>query len=584
MKLTSISINNMFSYNGVNSMLFDSISCVIGTNGFGKTSILNSIKLCLGQSNINVDSILNNNAQDKKCWVNLDFDEFNIKRTWDFTNDVEESISVVLKDGDKYDDDEAEHFIQNKIPDFLVDFLFYDGEVGNNLLLLSNAKLKSIFDYIFDLDLLVNTQKDAQSVAKRLLEKNSDDSTKELLALENQRLEILDLISNQKEQVIEDEKKLKVLKMDLQKSNTQIRNKSKKINKLHEELDAAKEELDKKTVKFKELILWQMPLLLNTNLLKGMQKRSSSALKIEDETLFTNKFSKFVQEISSPLDEKAILELFKSIMVKGSDKINLSLSRSEFMTLIEEMKDLKLEIHQIEVKIKEVHDSVMEQEMMRSLIESRDEQEDTLNKADIAFQELEESIITNTIKSKEINKTLTQAFKANQSKYAFLKGYEELQIISKTSAKVYNKRLINQLEIFNEKLTFNTTKFLKQYDHIDDIYIDNNHNIIIQDNKEKKLNTELLSAGQKQVLNFLIVKTILDFKNFASFVMVDTPFGRLSNKNKELLLNSCYLSFDSLILLLTDSEYDFVKTQGHLKYNTYQIQRNDLGSEIGEIA
>lgn len=584
MKLTSITLNNMFSYNGVNNLLFDNISCIIGTNGFGKTSILNSIKLCLGQSNINVESILNNNSTDKKCWVNLDFEEFNIKRTWDFTNKFEESISVVLKDGEKYEDDEAEHFIQNKIPDFLIDFLFYDGEVGNNLLLLSNTKLKSIFDYIFDLDLLVNTQKDSQAVAKRLLENNNDDSTKELLVLENKRLDILDLISNQKEKLIDDEKKYKVLKMDLQKSNTQIRNKSKKINKLHEELDLASEKLDLKTVKFKELILWQMPLLLNTNLLEKMQKRTSSALKIEDESLFTNKFSKFVQELNSPLDEKAILELFKSTMVKGSDKINLSLSRNEFMTLIEEMKDLKLEINQIEVKIKDVHDSVMEQEMMRSLIESRDEQEDNFEKSGIALQELEESIATNIIKSKEINRILTQAFKANQSKYAFLKGYEELQIISKTSAKVYNRRLNTQLEIFNEKLKFNTSIFLRQYDHINEIYIDNNHSIIIKDKKDEKLNTELLSAGQKQVLNFLIVKTILDFKNFASFVMVDTPFGRLSNKNKELLLNSCYLSFDNLILLLTDSEYEFIKTQDNLKYKTYEIQRNSLGSLIGEIA
>ena len=85
----------------------------------GKHLFLNSIKLCLGQSDIDVFSILNNNAQEKICWVNLDFDEFNIKRTWNFTSKYEESLSVILKDGEKYEDDEAEHFIQNKIPDFL---------------------------------------------------------------------------------------------------------------------------------------------------------------------------------------------------------------------------------------------------------------------------------------------------------------------------------------------------------------------------------------------------------------------------------------------------------------------------------
>ena len=65
--------------------------------------------------------------------------------------------------------------------------------------------------------------------------------------------------------------------------------------------------------------------------------------------------------------------------------------------------------------------------------------------------------------------------------------------------------------------------------------------------------------------------------------MVDTPFGRLSNKNKELLLHSCYLSFDNLILLLTDSEYEFIQSQD-LKYKTYQIQRDSIGSKIQELS
>ncbi len=583
MKLTSITLNNMFSYHGVNSILFDNISCIIGTNGFGKTSILNSIKLCLGQSNIDINSVLNNNAEEKKCWVNLDFDEFNIRRGWDLTNELEESLSIVMKDGEKFEDDEAEHFIQNKIPDFLIDFLFYDGEVGNNLLLLSNTKLKSIFDYVFDLDLLVNTQKDSQSVAKKLLEKNNDEESQELLTLENERLDILELVSNQKEELELKEKEFKVLKMELQKSNTQIRNRSKKVNKLYEEVDVLKERLDKKTEVFKEIILWQMPLLLNSKLLNSMKRRSESALKIEDETLFNNKFSKFIQELNSPLENEEILNLFKTNLLSSSSKIELTMSKDEFKNLLEEMKDLKLAITQIEDKIKKVQDSVMEQEMMRSLIESRDEKEENLNKFEKALHDLEDSIETNTIKAKEINRILTQVFKENQHKYAFLKGYEELRIISRVSQKVYNKRLDNNLSIFNDKLKSNSSKFLNQYKHIKDINIDKNLNIIITDKKDELLSTELLSAGQKQVLNFMIVKTILEFKEFASFIMVDTPFGRLSNKNRELLLNSCYLSFDTLILLVTDSEHDFVKTQ-NLNIKTYQIQKDEVGSKVEEIA
>ena len=573
----------MFSYHGTSAVSFDNISCIIGTNGFGKTSILNSIKLCLGTSDIDVNSILNNNAKEKRCWVNLNFDEFSIKRSWNFEEKQEENLSVVFENGDKLESLEAEHFIQNKIPDFLIDFLFYDGEIGNNLLLLSNTKLKAIFDYIFDLDLLVNTSKDAHEVAKRLLDKNQDNETKELVELENERLAILDSISNQRDDLYQKQKEYKALELNLKKLQTTIRNRSKKTKVLIDEKEVAQSQLDTKASKLKELILWQMPLLLNKKLLEGLQKRSTSALKVEDESLFTNKFHKFAGEIKTELDENQLLELFKSMMLSDSSKIELSISTQEFKSLINDMKELKISIKEIDEKIKTIQDSEMEQEMMRSLLESQEEQEKELNDFEKSIHDLEDTIEQNNIKSKEINKTLTQAFKENQHKYAFIKGYEELQIISKTSSKLYKKRLTEKLELFNKKLKENTTKFLKQYEHIKDIFIDQNHHIIITDTKHEKLNTELLSAGQKQVLNFLIVKTILDFKEFASFVMVDTPFGRLSNKNKELLLNSCYLSFDNLILLLTDSEFEFIKSQP-LRYKHYEIQRDNIGSKIEEIA
>lgn len=581
-KLTSLTIDNLFSYHGINTIKFDNITCIIGSNGFGKTSILNSIKLCLGQSNIDINSILNNNATEKKCSVSLNFDEFSIKRSWNFEPKLEELLSVVFQDDNRLEDTEAEHFIQNKIPDFLVDFLFYDGEIGNNLLLLSNTKLKSIFDFIFDLDLLVNTQKDSLDVSKRLLEKNKDDETAELIDLENKRLKILGIISNQKEEFQNKTKELKSLKLNLQKLNTQIRNRSKKTKELHEQLTSVQEILNEKSTRFKEVVLWQMPLLLNESLLKNMQSRTSSALKVEDESLFANKFQKFIEEIKSPLQSEELMEIFKSLMLNASSDIKLSMTKDDFKNLLEEMKDLKLEIKQLEDKIKIAEDSTMEQEIMRSLVESREVQEKELNTYEKALHDLEDSIEQNILMSKEINRTLTQSFKANQDKYAFIKGYEELQGIARVSTKVYKNKLESKLSIFNIKLKENTTNFLKQYEHIQDIYINTNHSIIISDGKNL-LNTELLSAGQKQVLNFLIVKTILDFKEFASFVMVDTPFGRLSNKNKELLLNTCYLSFENLILLLTDSEFEFIKAQ-NLKYKHYQIQRDTIGSIIEEIA
>ena len=578
MKLTSIIIDNLFSYNGKQEIIFDPITCIIGTNGFGKTSILNSIKLCLGHADVSIDSILNNNAKEPTCGITLKFDIFTIERHWEFGDNTNESLTISFEDDHIIEGGEAEHFIQNKIPSFLIDFLFYDGEVGSNLFLLSRTKLKSLFDFIFDLDLLVNVQKDSAQVAKNLLDKNKDDETAELVELETKRINIIKTTEKNKETIELKTKEHKVLAMNVQKLDTQIRNRNRKVKILHKEQDEKQEELNKLSTKFKELIMFQMPLLLNKSLLEGMQKRTHSPLSMNDEKLFTNHFKRFLEQVNSKANEDEALSMFKSLMLTESASISLSLSQKEFTKLLEDMKNLQFEIKQLQSKIEVAESSSMEQEITRSLIESRDEQQNALTKVQHLLEDLTSNIENNSTLLKDINKELTQSFKANQERFAFIKGYEELQEVSKVSEIVYKEELQEKLEIFNKTLKRSTSPFLSQYEHINEIYIDEKHNIIIGDG-EKKLDIELLSAGQKQVLNFLIVKSILEFKEFAAFVMVDTPFGRLSNENKELLLKDCYLKFDNLILLLTDSEFEFVQTQ-HLKYSTFNILRDKLGSKI----
>ena len=144
MKLTKIIIDNLFSYNGQNEIGCGNVTCIIGSNGFGKTSILNSIKLGLGQLDIPPELALNNRAKEPKAGIVLIFDIFTIERRWSFGEKIDEILIIKFSDNNSIEGAEAEHFIQNKIPAFLVDFLFYDGEVGSNLFLLSRSRLKNL--------------------------------------------------------------------------------------------------------------------------------------------------------------------------------------------------------------------------------------------------------------------------------------------------------------------------------------------------------------------------------------------------------------------------------------------------------
>ena len=583
-KLTKIIIDNLFSYNGKQEIPFSPITCIIGSNGFGKTSILNAIKLGLGHYDVNLDSILNNKAFEPQCSITLEFDLFSIQRSWSFGSTIEENVEIIFPDEKEksLQDTEAEHFIENKIPSFLIDFLFYDGEVGSNLFLLSVTKLKSLFDYIFDLDLLMYVKKDSLTVAKRLLEQNSTKETEELVKLEKNRFDLMDSIEKNKELLKQSQKAYKALSFNIQKLDTQIRNRNKKIKELHTQKDEKQAVISALAQKFKELNMFALPLLLNKELSIALQKRSHSPLLLNDEKLFATHFRRFFEQIGSTMEEEEALLLFKTLMLTKSTDIHLPMTQKEFKKLLEKMKNLQYEIKQIDLAIQDTETNIMEQEITRSLMEDKEAKQKQLIELQHKIEDMENSIKNNEDALKETNKRLTILFKENQSAYASLKGYEELQEVATVAEKVYTEELSEKLEIFNKTLAKNTASFLKQYKHINEIYIDGKHRIVITDGK-KKLDVELLSAGQKQVLNFLIVKSILEYKEFASFVMVDTPFGRLSNANKKLLLEECYLQFDNLILLLTDSEFEFIQSQ-KLKYSTYYITRNELGSQIEEAS
>ncbi|MCK4442059.1 MAG: AAA family ATPase, partial [Sulfurovaceae bacterium] len=168
MRLNKIILNNIFSFYEKEVIDFDNLTIIIAQNGLGKTSILNSIKLCLGYSNIDISSIINNNSKSNSCDISIYFDDFTITRSWQ-TNSLEESLKIEFSENEYITDIEANDFIKEKIPFFLIDLLFYDGELNSNILLFSDTKLKHLFEFIFDLDLLANMQKDTIKASKELL-------------------------------------------------------------------------------------------------------------------------------------------------------------------------------------------------------------------------------------------------------------------------------------------------------------------------------------------------------------------------------------------------------------------------------
>jgi len=181
-----------------------------------------------------------------------------------------------------------------------------------------------------------------------------------------------------------------------------------------------------------------------------------------------------------------------------------------------------------------------------------------------------------------VHKKLRLEFIAKRDKYAKIKTIEELYNISEVSQEVYNKKLQGSLKSFNTLLSEKVKPFIEVYQHIEKIYINDKFKVVLADEKGSFLDMTLLSAGQKQILSFILISTILEFKKFVDFIFIDTPFGRLSNKSRDFIYNNYYLNFSYLTLLITSSEYDYL-TQQNIQFKLYEIRKNRLGSTIEEV-
>ena len=580
MKLNKIILNNIFSFYDKEIIEFDNLTLIIAQNGLGKTSIINAIKLCLGYSSISFDSIFNNNSKSEICSISIYFDKFTITKIWNIDT-RNETLKIEFENQEYLTDIEANDFIKAKIPFFLIDLLFYDGEINSNILLFSNTKLKHLFEFIFDLDLLENMNKDCLKASRELLinDENKSISNKynNLKAKIFEKENELETLKNSK---ILLENNIKTIQKDIKKLDTQIRRENKKLDILKKELEKYFFNLNEKVLSFKKAIFFEMPLLLNKKLKDKITSKNKPILEVKNQYELNKKINIFSQALG--LDDNHIKELFTTTFLNNTFDIELSFSSNSFKKLLIDIKDIQNSIDKLKQDIKDIETNELTNEVFQSINKSIISKNTELLELEGKLLNVNDEIINLFESTKTLEKELTQLYKTKKDNFATIKSYESLTSIANIAHEIYKKELKIKLLQFNQALDKSTIEFRNIYSHIKYIFINEDLKFDIIDTNNKKLNTELLSAGQKQVLNFLTVKTILEFKNFSNFLMVDTPFGRLSNKNRDLIFNDCYSKFPQLSLLLTDSEFEFLKSK-NLMFKIYEIFKDNLGSKIKEI-
>lgn len=566
MKIVKLVLKNVFSYYGTNEILFEDNNYIIGKNGMGKTSILNSIKVLLGVVKLENSTILNNLADDN-YEISLYLEEFSIHKIYENGND---KFFVKFKDY-VLNENESMDFINEKFPLFLLDFIFYDGEIDSNILMMKNSKIKKLFNYIFDLDILEFIHLDSKKASKELVFNKKESG-------ENRKYEILKTKIDENEtlinklNIIKDELniEIKVLSKEILKIDKKMKLSSDKIETLTSKLNSLNVEKEFFVDTFKEINLFSLPILLNPNIQKNLKQ--TEVLEIKN----INEFQKRLKQLND-LIGRDISNEFKSLFL-DEVKFDLKYNREDFKNLLLNMKNINIEIEKVENQIKEIEISLNDeyQQLKETLIE-KNSKKDSLEKEILNIVDKIEILIT---ENKSLEKELTQIYKNQKNSFAILKSFESLNQIAEFSKEIYSNILKDKLLEFNNSLKDVTKIFKNIHNSIERIYLDENFNLNLIDNMNKKLNKEFLSAGQKQVLNFLIIKNILEFNKFSDFLFVDTPFGRLSDSNRVLILNECYLKFNQLVLLITDNEYNFLESQNLKADKIYNIKKEKNYSRI----
>ena len=422
---------------------------------------------------------------------------------------------------------------------------------------------------------------DTKKVANRLSNKLGNEEIIKFTNLQEQEVRLAKNILDIEERKPFLDKEIRRLKELLRLNELKIRNRSKAIESVQQKIDENQLELSREIELFQEINLYQLPLLLNSELLNKVNSKTTQSLKVLNQKEFELKFEVFVKSLNSPHEKSELLQNFYQVFQMNSS-INLSFSKKELIIVLEKLRDLIDTQEKLLKQLEEIKEKLVKKDNLKKLELEGIELTKKKHQKELEFNQINDRLDEKQSKYKEVHKQLRLEFIAKRDKYAKIKAIEELYNISEVSQEVYDRKLFGSLNQFNTLLSEKVKPFLSIHQHIKKIYINDKFKVILEDEKGSFLEMELLSAGQKQILSFILISSILEFKKFVDFIFIDTPFGRLSNKSRDFIFNNYYLKFSYLTLLVTSSEYDYIEQQ-ESSFKEYTIERNKLGSTIGVV-
>ena len=643
MRFKSIAIENVFSYYGLKYFDFENkeepVTLIIGENGFGKTSFINSVKIALhginkdvltignqilskedfvvGNSSKNFSGILNRNAKrddikEAKISITIDDDEILVvERVFSFKDDsYVESLMLYDEEGGLLaQGDDAQDIINQKISPTMARFFFFDGEKIQTIADFSHAEFTQMLEDVLELDIYDQMAADAEYLIRKI---NRAELDKELQLLvqekEKQHDILLSEIQVTEEKLVNEQK---VVLKELEAQKREVDNKLKKLkSRFQEPLAQARSTLVKLMQQrdgliqtMKQVTLVQLPLLLNETLkekvLKDIDTNYRGKIQIDSKVLKAKK-EELMKLISDVQEHQKVSEAFDRVFQSSSKnqsvafadphrveqqfdalpKVNLQELLSKLSDNAHDIQEIQAEITTLEHKIA---DDKKEYEVDFILSEKLNEE---IIRQNVKCEQLAEKLQELKEEEKELKKEIGKlTMKEHKNKIANAK-IKTLRSIIEVSKVIKKKIKTDKRASLEESINLKFQLLKKSDWDADKIVLDENFNINLFDINGNAMDILSGSSGQKQIIATALIWGISEYIAEEIPMIIDTPLGRLDDKNQSLILNKFYPEVSKQVIILpTPSElkHDGFKTLVKHVSQTFKLSNAGSATSVEEV-
>ena len=605
-------------------------------NGSGKTTFLQAIDFVLYgkfsnffySQKLSYENFLkkniNKNNYDEGAQVELIFfrkykgknEKFKISRNWKaIGKKIKEEFFVFIDD--VYDEDitkDWDNFVDQILPSRVASLFFFDGEKIEQLADLEQSKgvLKKAINSLLGLEIVDQLNIDVDEFQKRsVLQLKTDDEKKNINKLKKEVDGFEDRIKEIDESIVKVEDELAKKAYDIRELNVELSQKGisyyEKKQEYEKELQVIDEKRNEISDELVKLASGDLPLLVVKKELAVMVEQSKSLLENQNKTDSQKKNNDLIESISSFVlknskDDKFTKNFEKFVSDKKINETTIldnenllpNLNYQDLNSLLNHNldnaeKDIKKKINTIN-KLEEEYEKISQ---LINKIPTDDEIKPLINK--LKEHKKDEAKLTtkkNILDEQrgQINGPLIKINIELKKEYE-KKTSQDLVNLDKKRFVDYSVRIKDVLSTFHvkaldfhikrlEKLILECFKSLhRKKDFIKSIKIDTStFDLQIFEAKNVQVDTDILSAGERQLLAVAILWGLAKASSSAAPTVIDTPLGRLDSEHRLNLVEQYFPTASKQVILLSTDEEINQKYHKYMKpylARSYKIEYDE---------